>query len=281
MIEQRFEVHDLSIAYKQWGESKNQTIIAMHGWLDNANSFDLIAPILSKNYCLIAVDLPGHGMSSHIAPSCYYHFIDGIFYMEQFIRELELDSPWLLGHSMGACLSSLIAGVVPDTIGKMALIEGLGPLSRPNNTCRDQLSHFVTSQRRVGNKTHPGYANFEEATAARCRHGYIDKKLAAIILERGLYCDSSNRYHWRHDKRLVTNSPLRMTEEQILDCLKHINCPTLFIEAKQGFCYNEKIMKKRIEAVNNIELEVVEGGHHVHLETPDAIAQTLLTFFNQ
>ena len=68
-----------TIAYKCFGDPSLPPMLALHGWLDNANSFDLLAPYLEKHFHLIAIDFPGHGHSSHLPIGCHYHFIDGIF----------------------------------------------------------------------------------------------------------------------------------------------------------------------------------------------------------
>lgn len=121
----------LSIACKVWGNPDNPPILALHGWLDNANSFDDIAEHLQNDYYFIAVDLPGHGHSSHLPPGCIYHFTDGIFTVVEIINALGLNKLHLLGHSMGACLGSLVAGVAPDRFLSLSLIEGLGPFFSP------------------------------------------------------------------------------------------------------------------------------------------------------
>src|SRR5690349_24801058 len=94
-----------SIACKIWGNPDKPSILALHGWLDNANSFTHLAPYLENDFHFIAVDLPGHGHSSHLPEGCNYHFFDGIFIVLKIINALNLDRVHLLGHSMGACLA--------------------------------------------------------------------------------------------------------------------------------------------------------------------------------
>ena len=55
-----------SIACKIWGNPDKPTILALHGWLDNANSFAPLATYLESDFQVVAVDLPGHGHSSHL-----------------------------------------------------------------------------------------------------------------------------------------------------------------------------------------------------------------------
>ena len=65
----------INVSAKIWGPENGAPIIALHGWLDNADSFQGLAPWLN-NYRLISIDLPGHGLSDHIPPGMLYHFAD-------------------------------------------------------------------------------------------------------------------------------------------------------------------------------------------------------------
>ena len=53
------------IAGKEWGSPSGEPWIALHGWLDNCGSFDTLLPHFPENHRIIAIDMPGHGFSSH------------------------------------------------------------------------------------------------------------------------------------------------------------------------------------------------------------------------
>ena len=85
MQEKTLKLNGLTIAYQEYNYSKKDLpIIFLHGWLDNSASFNSLIPKLNKHRC-IAVDLPGHGYSEHIASHAYYHFIDGISHIIEMI----------------------------------------------------------------------------------------------------------------------------------------------------------------------------------------------------
>lgn len=42
------KINQVSLAYKKWGESKEVVLLLLHGWLGNANSFDLLVPFFSN-----------------------------------------------------------------------------------------------------------------------------------------------------------------------------------------------------------------------------------------
>ena len=268
----------LTIACKLWGNPSHPPVLALHGWLDNANSFDHLAELLQNNYHIIAVDLPGHGHSSHLPAGCNYHFTDGIFIIIQIMDALKLDKVHLLGHSMGACLGSLVAGVAPDRFLSLSLIEGLGPFSHPGETACRQLSDYLQYVTQAPIKPSKGYKESNNAALARAMKGYVSIEIAKRLVERGLV-EEQGVYYWRHDRRLLVPSPLRMTEAQILSCLKEITVNSLLIWANKGISFNNELIQERVKAVKHLKVERLEGGHHIHMEQPQAVAQLLAEFY--
>ncbi len=66
---------ELTLAARAWGDPTHPPMLALHGWLDNAGSFDRLAPLLGERHYVVALDLKGHGCSSHLA-SGWYHYVD-------------------------------------------------------------------------------------------------------------------------------------------------------------------------------------------------------------
>lgn len=272
----KLRIPGFSIAGIAWGKPNKPTILALHGWLDNANSFAYLAPYLEKDFHVLAVDLPGHGHSSHLPEGQNYHFTDGIYIIIDLINALNLDKVHLLGHSMGACLASLVAGVVPERLRSLSLIEGLGPFSHPADTACQQLTKYAHF-RMHKSKVFKAYDDLNSAALARAQKGYISLDLAKTLCERGLIKKQGQCY-WRHDSRLLVPSPLRMTEEQILSCLQEITVKTCLLAANQGFSFDSSLIKNRINAVKNLTVNEVEGGHHIHMEQPEVISKLLTDF---
>ena len=140
-IETTFDLPGISIAAKVWGKPSGIPTLALHGWLDNAASFDRIAPLLPDLY-LIAIDLPGHGKSSHYAPESQVHFIDFVINIIKLVNHLHWDKFALLGHSLGGAIASTLAGTIPDRITHVGIIDGLGPMTAPAEHAPMQLRLF-------------------------------------------------------------------------------------------------------------------------------------------
>ena len=67
VVENKIPVPYGHIAVKVWGnfETSHIHVLALHGWMHNASTFDPICELLNDQYYIIAMDLPGHGFSSH------------------------------------------------------------------------------------------------------------------------------------------------------------------------------------------------------------------------
>ena len=123
------DVSGRRIAARVWGPADGRRILALHGWLDNAASFDRLAPLL-EGARIVAVDLPGHGLSEHAPKGCSYHFFDwpaDVLAITKALGWFEFD---LMGHSMGAGIASLTPALAGGSVKRLILIEGIGPLSR-------------------------------------------------------------------------------------------------------------------------------------------------------
>jgi len=56
-----FDVLGLQLHAKQWGDPAGIPTVGRHGWLDNANTFDRLAPLIPE-LNLVALDFAGHGL---------------------------------------------------------------------------------------------------------------------------------------------------------------------------------------------------------------------------
>ena len=62
--EVRLNLGHIELAAHLFGPQQGIPVIALHGWLDNANTFARLAPRL-HGLRIVALDLAGHGYSDH------------------------------------------------------------------------------------------------------------------------------------------------------------------------------------------------------------------------
>ena len=158
--------------------TSTRRIVCVHGWMDNCRSYHYFAPQLQQrvttmlshddtttttNMEIAAIDLPGHGWSSHKSSDAPpVHITDYVYYLAEAISQL----PWstttatstngstngkrhmhdhesngaenddqdnndnnnhgivLVGHSMGAAICCMYAAAFPEQVDKLVLLEG-------------------------------------------------------------------------------------------------------------------------------------------------------------
>jgi len=265
----------LTLTAQIWGPPDAPPLLALHGWLDNAGSFALLAPLLAKHWRVIALELPGHGHSGHLPAGSTYHYLDYVSAVLTAVDAMHLERYSLLGHSLGAGIGSLVAAARPACIERLFLIEGLGPLG-------DDGSHTLQRFRdayaaKSGEKTAKRvFANIDQAIGARTLASGLRADLARPIVERGLV-QVEDGWRWRSDSRLTRPSPVRLAESQIGALLSGIEAPTSLLLASPFTPYlPTALMQARATRVGGIAITYLEGGHHLHLEHPDAVAAWLM-----
>ena len=118
-----FDVLGLQLHAKQWGDPEGIPTVALHGWLDNANTFDRLAPLIPE-LNLVALDFAGHGLSTHRAKGVHYHPIYDIQEILAVANELNWGQFNVIGHSMGASIASELAAMFPDRVRASVQIDG-------------------------------------------------------------------------------------------------------------------------------------------------------------
>jgi pimeloyl-ACP methyl ester carboxylesterase len=272
------ELGQQRLAAIEWGPPDAFPSIAVHGWLDNAASFSRLAPLLA-DVRVIAIDLSGHGRSDHRPATCGHHFVDWVPQVIEAADALGLGRFALIGHSMGAGISSLVPAAAPGRVAGLVLMEGAGPLATPPEDAPALLRRALEDERRVAEaavKIHPDLAS---AVAARCQGTDLDPASARILVERGVEpTDGGVRFTF--DPRLRTRSRWRFTEEQVLAFLGAIDCPALAVRATSGWPIPEEQMAMRLAAVPDLTRIEIEGGHHVHLTHPERVAPAVSGFLS-
>ena len=273
--EVRLSLPHIELAAHLFGPEDGQPVIALHGWLDNANSFARLAPKL-KGLRIVALDLAGHGHSSHRPPGAGYSLPDYVHDVLQVAEQLGWQRFSLLGHSLGAIISVFLAGAMPERVERLALIDGLVPPTGKPDDAPDQLGKSLLAQLRLGHKRKPIYADQDQAIQARMKGAVaVTREAAELLAQRGLM-PVPGGYTWRSDSRLTLPSAIRITTDQAMAFVAAIGCPTHLVVASQGLlAQNQTLLSDLPFAVTSLS-----GSHHLHLDDESG-AQAVADCFNR
>lgn len=288
--EVRIEVPWGHVAGKWYGSDNVRPILMVHGWQDNAGSFDTLIPLLPSNLSYLAIDLPGHGLSSHLPKGCFYHSIDYVLLLENIRQHYKWNQLSLLSHSLGAVLSFVYSSLFPERVNLVGALDTLKILSFEPKI-KDYIFRLHT-YKVLGldkNLNPPEYA-YEEI-AQRIRDGSknsIDLNKAKYLIERGTRPSTvtPNKFCFSRDIR-VKYFQLYFLEQSIgLEYIKRIKAPYLFIKGDdRDFSESQANIFEGVDFFRqcNKQFEIlqVNGTHHLHLNTPELIAGKVSEFLQK
>lgn len=274
------------LAALRFGAAGGAPVLALHGWLDNAASFVPLAAHL-EGLDLVALDLPGHGRSDHLPSSAEYSLPGTVHTVLDAADALGWDRFAVLGHSMGAAIGSILAAAAPDRVTRFVAIEALGALADAEDRTARRLREAVLARRALRGKALRMFPDVDAAVRARMQAGItggsgLDEPVARLLVERGLRPVDAEGGHglvWSTDQRLTISTALRMTEGQVRDLLAHIQCPVrvLYAEPPQPY-FPEPLRSERAALLPPGALLRMDGGHHLHMERPAAVAAAIGPF---
>lgn len=274
--ERIFSVNGYQLAANEWHRHAEHKVIALHGWLDNCASFDVLAPLLTDCH-IVALDSPGHGLSDHKSPQATYNIWDDLLDILAVADVLEWETFTLLGHSRGAIMSLLLAATARQRVERIVLLDGIWPQPVRVEDTAKQLRQFLDSNRAKASKPSPVYASIDEAVDVRCKAASMAPASARLIVERGL-CAVGKGFSWRADPRLLTASAVKLTADHQKSIMRAIRSPIMLLIAEQGMGANVQFMKA-VQKYKKIHYQTLPGSHHFHMEQQASDIAHLITMY--
>ncbi len=281
--ERTWIVDDLRLSGLVWGPETGTPVLALHGWMDHADSFRGLAPLLSE--CrVVALDLSGQGHSGHRAGHGTYNIWDDLPQIAGLLDQFGWQAPVLLGHSRGANIAALLAAALPEKVRALVALDSLVP--EPNeSTVVDTLRDFLleTRSRSAGGaRIFPRRKDYVDRRVRQGNTRHVAEALADRALE-----EAAGGVRLRGDPRLFASSAIKLTQPQIEDVLRAIRCPVLNIWGTEGVLRRRPVLADLVREAGRLipDYEQVEiaGDHHLHLEPRAAgqVATRILEFLSR
>lgn len=277
-------------AAKAWGDVLNLPVLCIHGFTDNAATFDHLIPFLPSGFYYVSLDLPSHGCSSIYPPGVILDFFSCLREIRRVLVQLKWTKCILLSHSVGSHFCLFLASLYPELVIKVIVIDFFPflVLTDGDDIC-DRLRYifqrsFVSEEKNFAavrnNKMNENLCKqFEE------KHLTISKKSELTLLQRVIIKKNGENNMICSDNRIgLLLFPL-MTLDFHISVLNHIKSPVLLIVTSESNSLTETIpvIKKTIETIkgvlgNSVLVANVSGCHNVHLDHPERIAPIIWDF---
>ncbi|CAN5245541.1 hypothetical protein BH09ACT3_BH09ACT3_05150 [soil metagenome] len=98
-------------------------VVLLHGIASSWVTFENVIPLIEGRHRVIAIDLLGFG-ASPVPPDADYSVREHVAAVERTLRQLRVRSEFVLvGHSMGALISTRYAATHPGRLSKLVLVS--------------------------------------------------------------------------------------------------------------------------------------------------------------
>lgn len=281
------------IAGREWGREDGVPWIALHGWLDNAGSFEPLVEHFPPGHRILCIDLPGHGLSSPIPKGHTYLFLENLGHVHRVARHQGWESFGLLGHSMGAGIAGLYAATFPEHVKALIMLDLIKPTSRRVDELVDRTRNAILSELELERKAarpEKVYSTYEAALnrlmeSSTFMHGKdnVTEEAAKIMLTRGAK-QVEGGWMFTRDRRHQLTSLYGLPADFLKEFASKIQCPHLLIKAKSQ-TYDVEELNTAVLALYSgnprYQYQAVQGSHHVHLNSPELVAPTIATFLRR
>lgn len=281
------------MAAKWWGPRNIQPINALHGWQDNAGTFDNLIPLLPDYVGYLAIDFPGHGFSSKSPHGTFYSTIDYVYMLHIVVKKYKWEKVCIIGHSLGSIVSFLYAAIFPDQCGLIVGLDALKVHVQNNGfimsvlTNMDELYRFDV--RNQDDTYEPASYMLPEVLNIVENAGYlaVSREFAPHLLKRGISQSKiyPDQFYFTRDSRLKCFNVAMLSHETCLQLAARVKCPHLFLKSIDAPLIETKIYyDEAIEVLRKnkyFEYGEVAGPHHAHLTHAPAVAEKISSFIEK
>ena len=263
--ERQFQLPGITLRALEWGAPGGLPVLALHGWLDNAGSFDLLAPLRPACH-LVSLEAAGHGLSDSRSADSSYNIWQDVGDVYDVALALGWQRFSLLGHSRGAAVSMLFAGTFPDRVDSLVLLEGGLPIVGEAAEAPANLERVLERTRELRGRGGRVFESREQAIAEGVDGFSPVTTAAAEILARRSLLAVAGGWQWQADQRLKAGSELRLTPELVRAFVDRVSARTLCIMAQESPFADLALYTETLRRFADIEIRRVAGRHHFHLE---------------
>jgi pimeloyl-ACP methyl ester carboxylesterase len=162
------------VVWHEWGDPANpRVVVCVHGLTRTGRDFDVVGEALASTHRVVAVDMPGRGMSEWLAHPADYVFPTYLTALTALVAASGAEAVDWIGTSMGGLLGMVIAAQ-PGTPIRRLVVNDVGPAIEPASL--ERIGTYVGLD--------PTFASYDE----------IDRYIRAIAAPFGPHSDEQ----WAH-----------------------------------------------------------------------------------
>lgn len=275
-------LNHLALNIRHWGHAQAPALFMLHGWMDSSASFRFLVEALQADWHVIAPDWRGFGDSAWERGS--YYAPDYLADLDALLEHFSPDRPVrLVGHSMGAMVAGLYAGIRPERVQALALVEGFGLAETRPEEAPGRYARWLKERRQT-----PAFAPLVSIDAVA---GKLIERNPRLAADRAQWLaaaltrvDAEGRLVYRADPCHKMVNPVLYRLQEAQACWRRIACPVLWVFG--GDMWDHPMARgvfdtldiRRACFARLHEVTVPDAGHMIQWEQPEALARELENF---
>ena len=279
-------IRGLQYHVRHWGDESSPKIFMLHGWMDVSASFQFVVDCLKQDWHVIAPDWRGFGLTDTPHADCYW-FPDYMGDLDAILQHYSPDQPVnLLGHSMGANVAGIFAGVRPERIKKFVNLEGFGmPVTTPGQAPGRYLKWLDELRQTPVLRTYASQA--EVAGRLQKTNPRLSDERAEFLSQHWARQNAEGQWEILGDPAHKLTSPLLYHVEEVMACWEKIAAPVLWFEADDTNVWHWMGPKpdarieidRRLAHIPKLQKEMIQNaGHMLHHDQPEILAKLIEQF---
>jgi pimeloyl-ACP methyl ester carboxylesterase len=276
------QIRGLRYHVRHWPALGAPKIVLLHGWMDVSASFQFLVDELAQDWDVYAPDWRGYGLTDWGRADCYW-FPDYIADLDFLLGEVDPEKPLnLVGHSLGANVAALYAGVRSSRVARFANLEGFGMVPTRPEQAPKRYARWLEELRDP-----PGFKSYESFSELAQRLRKSNPRLSpekAEFLARHWGREAGKGVVLRSDPAHKIVNPVLYRYEEVRACWREVTAPVLWVEAAASETLKRlKLgaddLAERRAAFRNLQYEVLaDCSHMLHHDQPAALARLLERF---
>jgi pimeloyl-ACP methyl ester carboxylesterase len=239
---------------------KGNTVVLLHGFLENSSMWQEVAHELSKRNRVICIDLLGHGQTENLG---YIHSMEDQAQMvKAVLNHLKLRKYVFVGHSMGGYVALAFAKLFPESVKGLCLMNSTAlPDSEERKLNRDRAIKAIKKNHKT----------------------FVRVAIPMLFAEK-------NREIYPKEIEQITQEALQLSPQGIIAALegmkirknqtsiyKTAQFPIQMIIGKQDPALDYDSL---ISQTKNTKVKIIEfpDGHMSHIENRDSLIENLSNF---
>ena len=266
----------LRLHYVDWGNPAAPPLLLIHGGRDHCRSWDWVAEILRDQYHVIALDLRGHG-DSNWATGSSYPLAEFVYDIAQLVEQKQLKPLSILSHSMGGAISLMFTGAYPESVSRLAVIEGIfwSPAEferRQNTPITGRITRWVDQVRELSGRLPKRYSSLAEAVKRmRAENPRLTASQAEHLTVHGMNQNEDGSFSWKFDNYIRALAPFNLAVKDVMGLWSAITCPTLLIRGGESEASDPETDGSLEYFKNARTLTIPGAGHWVHHDKLDEL----------